>query len=106
MKVIKRIQGHNRKKTQGMGGWRCAASEGHGGGKAGDHWRLICGVLKPRFLPEIKPAEWNYVVDIHGAWAAGRYRFIKRYRSGMADNAGEEFDAPFARINHIGPDQN
>ena len=25
-----------------------------------------------RFLPQIRPTEWNYVVDIHGAWAAGR----------------------------------
>ena len=65
---------------------------------------FICGVLKPRFLPEIRPTKWNYVVDIHGVWAAGRYRFIQRYRSGMADNTGEEFDAPFARINRMGPD--
>ncbi len=41
-------------------------------------------VLKPRFLPEIRPTEWNYMVDIHGSWAAGRYRFMRRYRSGMA----------------------
>jgi len=66
---------------------------------------FIRNVLKPRFLPEIRPAEWNYVVDIHGAWAAGRYRFMQRYRSGMADNLGEEFDAPFARIDRIGPDR-
>ncbi len=65
---------------------------------------FIRDVLKPRFLPEIKPTKWNYVVDIHGAWAAGRYRFIQRYRSGMAHNTGEEFDAPFARINRMGPD--
>ncbi|MGK2871821.1 MAG: DUF3024 domain-containing protein [Alphaproteobacteria bacterium] len=65
---------------------------------------FICDVLKPRFLPETRPTKWNYVVDIHGAWAAGRYRFIQRYRSGMAHNTGEEFDAPFARINRMGPD--
>jgi hypothetical protein len=62
---------------------------------------FIQDVLKPRFLPEIKPTEWNYVVDIRGAWAGGRYRFIQRYRSGFEDNRGEEFDAPFARIDHI-----
>ena len=65
---------------------------------------FISGVLKPRFLPEIKPTEWNYVVDIRCAYAAGRYRFMQRYRSGMAHNHGEEFDAPFARIDRMGPD--
>src|SRR6267154_3084531 len=55
---------------------------------------FIRDVLKPRFLPAIRPTEWNYVVDIRGAWAGGRYRFMQRYRSGMEDNRGEEFDAP------------
>ena len=66
---------------------------------------FIRDVLKPRFLPEIKPTEWNYVIDIHGAWAAGRYRFMQRYRSGIEDNRGEEFDAPFARIDRMGQDR-
>lgn len=66
---------------------------------------FIRDVLKPRFLPEIRPTEWNYVIRIHGAWAAGRYRFIQRYRSGMEHNRGEEFDAPFARIDRIGQDR-
>jgi hypothetical protein len=66
---------------------------------------FIRDVLKPRFLPEIRPTEWNYPVDIHGAWAAGRYRFVQRWRSGMADNEGEEFNAPFARIDRVGPDR-
>ena len=30
---------------------------------------------------------------------------MQRYRSGMAHNAGEEFDAPFARIDRLGPDR-
>ena len=66
---------------------------------------FIRDVLTPRFLPEIRPTEWNYVVDIRGAWAAGRYRFIQRYRSGMEHNRGEEFDAPFARIDRMGRDR-
>ena len=65
---------------------------------------FIRDVLKSRFLPEIKPTEWNYMVDIHGAWAAGRHRFMRRYRSGFEDNRGQEFDAPFARIDRMGPD--
>lgn len=65
---------------------------------------FISDVLKPRFLPGITPTEWNYVVDIRGEYVAGRYRFIQRYRSGMAHNRGEEFDAPFARIDRMGPD--
>jgi len=66
---------------------------------------FIRNVLKPRFLPGIRPTEWNYVIDIHGAWTAGRYRFMQRYRSGMAHNRGEEFDAPFARIDRMGRDR-
>src|SRR4051794_38593010 len=66
---------------------------------------FIRAVLKPRFLPEIRPTEWNYVVDIRGSWAGNRYRFIQRYRSGFENNRGEEFDAPFARIDRMGPDR-
>jgi hypothetical protein len=66
---------------------------------------FIRDVLKPRFLPEIRPTQWNYVIDIHGAWAAWRYRFMQRYRSGMEHNRGEEFDAPFARVVRVGKDR-
>jgi hypothetical protein len=66
---------------------------------------FIRDVLTPRFLPEIRPSEWNYVIGIHGAWMAGRYRFMQRYRSGMEHNLGEEFDAPFARIDSRGRDR-
>jgi hypothetical protein len=62
---------------------------------------FIREVLKPHFLPEIRPTAWNYPVDIRGAWAGGRYRFIQRYRSGREHNLGEEFDAPFARIDRM-----
>jgi len=64
---------------------------------------FIADVLKPRFLPDVRPTEWNYVIE--GAWTAGRYRFMQRYRSGAAQNRGEEFDAPFARIDRMGPDR-
>ena len=63
---------------------------------------FIRDVLKPRFLREIRPTNFNYVIDIHGAWAGGRYRFMQRYRSGMDHNRGDEFDAPFARIDRVG----
>ncbi len=66
---------------------------------------FIRDVLKPRFLPQVRPTEWNYVIDIHGAWAAGRDRFMQRYRSGMEHNRGEEFDAAFARIDRMGRDR-
>ena len=65
---------------------------------------FIRDVLNPRFLPGIKPTEWNYMIDIHGKWAAGRYRFLRRYRSGFEANRGEEFDIAFARIDRMGPD--
>ncbi len=62
-------------------------------------------VLKPRFLREVTPTEWNYVVDMSGSWTGGRYRFMQRYRSGMEQNRGEEFDAPFARLDRVGPNR-
>ena len=60
--------------------------------------RFIDAVLKPRFLPAIRPTEFNYPIDIRGRWHGDRYRFIQRYRSGFPDNAGEEFDAAFTRL--------
>ena len=44
--------------------------------------RLIDQVLKPRFLPVIRPTEFNYAVDICGKWLGTRYRFIQRYSGG------------------------
>lgn len=67
--------------------------------------RFIDEVLKPRFLPEIRPTQFNYPVDILGKWHGPRYRFIQRYRSGFPDNAGEEFDAPFSRLDWVGRDR-
>lgn len=66
---------------------------------------FIDGVLKPRFLPAVRPTEFNYPVDIQGKWQAHRYRFLQRYRSGFADNLGEEFDAPFVRLDWIAADR-
>lgn len=66
---------------------------------------FIRDVLKPRFLPEIKPSqEFNYLVDIFGEWRAGRYRFMQRYRSDAPNRIRDEFDAPFARLDYMGPD--
>ncbi len=61
---------------------------------------LIAEKLKPKFLPEIKPMQFNYPVDISGKWRGTKYSFITRYRSGFSDNAGEEFDSGFARLDH------
>lgn len=55
-------------------------------------------------MPDIKPTAWNYPIDIHGAYAGGRCRFMVRYRSGFEANRGQEFDSPFARIDRMGPD--
>jgi hypothetical protein len=62
--------------------------------------RLITQVLKPRFLPEIRPTQFNYPVDIFGKWRGSKYSFIQRYRSGFPENLGEEFDVPFSRLDH------
>jgi hypothetical protein len=63
--------------------------------------RFIAEALKPRFLSEIRPTEFNYPVDIFGKWRAHRYSFLTRYRSGHPDNEGEEFDSAFTRLDHV-----
>jgi len=67
--------------------------------------RFIDEVLKPRFLPAIRITGFNYPVDILGKWQGNRYRFVQRYRSGFADNLGEEFDAPFTRLDWLSHDR-
>lgn len=62
---------------------------------------LITTVLKPRYLPEIRPTTYNYPVDLFGRWRGCKYSFIVRFRSGFPENAGEEFDAAFARLDHV-----
>jgi len=66
--------------------------------------QLIDDFLKPRFLPAIRPTQFNYPIDILGKWRGDQYRFIQRYRSGWPDNLGEEFDSPFARLDWISRD--
>lgn len=66
--------------------------------------RFIDEVLKPRFLPAIRPTQFNYPVDILGKWRGSRYRFVQRYRSGYPETLGEEFDAPFTRLDWISRD--
>ena len=66
--------------------------------------RFIEDILKPRFLPVVRPTEFNYPVNIQGKWHGARYRLIQRYRSGFADNLGYEFDAPFVRLDWLAPD--
>jgi hypothetical protein len=58
-------------------------------------------VLKPRFLPEIRPTPFNYPIDILGKWRGKKYSFIQRYRSGFPDNLGEEFSSEYARLDHV-----
>ena len=62
---------------------------------------LIAEKLKPRFVPEIRPTEFNYPVDMFGQWRGNKYSFIVRFRSGWPDNAGEEFNAAYARLDHV-----
>ena len=62
--------------------------------------RFIARVLKPKFLPEIVPTQWNYPVDISGRWRGSKYSFLVRFRSGFPGNAGEEFESGFLRLDH------
>jgi hypothetical protein len=63
--------------------------------------RFIGTTLKPRFLPEVRPTEFNYPIDILGKWRGNKYSFITRYRSGITDNLGEEFDSAFTRFDYV-----
>ena len=62
-------------------------------------------VLKPRFLPEIRPTPFNYPIDIFGKWHGGKYRFIQRFRSDREDALEPEFDSPFARLEYVSRDR-
>jgi hypothetical protein len=62
--------------------------------------RFIAEVLKPRFLPEVRPSPFNYPVDIVGRWRGSKFSFITRHRSGCPEDLGQEFDAPFTRLDH------
>ena len=67
--------------------------------------QLIDEFLNLRFLPSIQPTTFNYPVRIFGKWHSTKYRFIQRYRSGFPENRGEEFDAPFARLDWFSPNR-
>ena len=68
--------------------------------------RFIEDVLKPRFLPEIRPTEFNYCIDIFGKWHSAKYRFLQRYRNDRPDRYAErEFVSPFARLTYVGRDR-
>jgi hypothetical protein len=41
--------------------------------------RFIDEVLKSRFLPPIKPTQFNYPIDILGKWHGNSYRLVQRY---------------------------
>jgi hypothetical protein len=62
--------------------------------------RFISEVLKPKFLPEIIPTQFNYPVDFLGKWRGNSYSFFCRFRSGFPENTGEEFNSAFARLDY------
>ena len=68
--------------------------------------RLIAEVLRPRFLPEVRPAAgFNYPIAIEGKWLGNKYRFFTRYRSDDPASVATEFDAPFARLDYVRRDR-
>ena len=40
-------------------------------------------------------------VDIRGRWRGENYSFVVRFRSGLPENEGEEYEVPFARVDHF-----
>jgi hypothetical protein len=67
--------------------------------------RFIADVLKPRFLPEIRPTKFNYPIDLYGKWHGNKYRFITRFRSDDLRSYAPEFEAPFARLEYVSRDR-
>jgi hypothetical protein len=66
--------------------------------------KFIGEVLMPRFLPEIRPTEFNYPVALYGKWHGNKYRFLTRYRSDDRRSVAPEFDAPFVRLDYVSRD--
>jgi hypothetical protein len=66
--------------------------------------QLIADVLIPRYLPEIRPTEFNYPIAIYGKWHGNKYRFITRYRSDHPSSLSPESEAPFARLEFASTD--
>jgi hypothetical protein len=67
--------------------------------------KFVTEVLKPRFLPSVRPMEFNYPVDLYGKWHGGRYRFIERFHSNPPDAIEPEFEHSFARLDYVASDQ-
>jgi hypothetical protein len=65
--------------------------------------RFLAEVLRPRFMPEIRPSTaFNDPVAIQGKWHGNKYRFLQRFRCDDPDALEPEFDAPFARLESFG----
>ncbi len=62
--------------------------------------RLIAE-MKARFLPVTRPHQFNYPVDIRGRWRGEGYSFLVRFRSDEPDAIEPEYDAPFAKLEHV-----
>ncbi|WP_245439594.1 hypothetical protein [Microvirga aerophila] len=66
--------------------------------------RLLAEVLRPRFLPAIRPTSFSYPVAITGKWHSNKYRFLQRFRSDDPDALEPKFDAPFASLGYVDRD--
>ena len=62
---------------------------------------LIANFFIQKFLPEIRPTEFNYGIAIYGKWLGDSYRFITRYHSDGPNSITPEFEAPFTRLQYV-----
>jgi hypothetical protein len=67
--------------------------------------KIVSDIFIPHCLPTVTPSDFNYPIKISGGWYGQSYRFATRYRSGFPENLGEEFDAPFSRIEFVARDR-
>ena len=62
--------------------------------------RLAVEILTPRWLLESRPAGLAHPIRIFCRQSGSKYSFVARCRSVEPETEGEEFDIPFARLDH------
>jgi len=65
---------------------------------------FISDVLKPRFLAETRPTQFNYPIATHDKWHSNKYRFTNCYGFDDLHSYEPEFEAPSARLEYMNRD--
>ena len=66
---------------------------------------LITETIIPKYLPEVRPRDFNYPVAIYGKWLSNKYRFITKFVCPDPSSTAPWFETAYARIDYDGPDR-